>query len=329
MIIVWIKFLICALIIFFAGSKLTKYGDAIGEKTGLCRAWIGIVILAAITSLPELANSISAVTITKIPDLAVGDLLGACMINVFTLAWLDLFLWFRKKESIFIKAGASNLTIVFYGMILLALSAFSIDTINNYFDFNLFNVSIFTISIFLVYLLVQKKLYTQRKEVKIQESKNYDHISMTKTLINFFVLGLIVIAAGSWLPVIGNEIVETMSWGHTFVAVLFLGLATTLPEATVSIMALRLNQVGMSIGNLIGSNVFNLSILFWADLFYRQGSLLGACSYNMFYAAMSGLILMIIVYYALKNKISNHIPSLLIIILYLLSLLFLFRTGAV
>ncbi len=329
MIIVWIKFLICALIIFFAGSKLTKYGDAIGEKTGLCRAWIGIVILAAITSLPELANSISAVTITKIPDLAVGDLLGACMINVFTLAWLDLFLWFRKKESIFIKAGASNLTIVFYGMILLALSAFSIDTINNYFDFNLFNVSIFTISIFLVYLLVQKKLYTQRKEVKIQESKNYEHISMTKTLINFFVLGLIVIAAGSWLPVIGNEIVETMSWGHTFVAVLFLGLATTLPEATVSIMALRLNQVGMSIGNLIGSNVFNLSILFWADLFYRQGSLLGACSYNMFYAAMSGLILMIIVYYALKNKISNHIPSLLIIILYLLSLLFLFRTGAV
>ncbi len=326
---VWIKFLICALIIFFAGSKLTKYGDAIGEKTGLCRAWIGIVLLAAITSLPELANSISAVTITKIPDLAVGDLLGACMINFFTLALLDLFFWIRKKESIFIKAEASNLTIVFYGMILLALTAFSIDTVKNYFDFNLFNVSIFTILIFLVYLLVQKKLYGQRKEIKIQESKKYEHISMAKTMISFLILGLIVIAAGSWLPVIGNEIVATMGWGHTFVAVLFLGLATTLPEATVSITALRLNQVGMSIGNLIGSNVFNLSILFWADLFYRQGSLLANCSYNMFYAAISGLILMIIVYYAMKKKISNHVPSLLIIILYLLSLLFLFRTGTV
>jgi len=329
MIMVWIKFLICALIIFFAGSKLTKYGDAIGEKTGLCRAWVGIAILAVVTSLPELANSISAVTITKIPDLAVGDLLGACMINVLTLALLDLFLWIRKKESIFIKAEANNLTIAFYAIILLALTAFSIDTIKNYFDFNLFNVSIFTVLIFLGYILVQKKLYGQRKEVETQELKNYEHISMTKILFNFFALAMVVIAAGSWLPILGNEIVATMGWGHTFVAVLFLGLATTLPEATVSITALRLNQVGMSVGNLIGSNVFNLSILFWADLFYRQGSLLGACSYNMLYAAISGLILMAIVYYAMKKKISNHLPALLIIVVYLLSLLFLFRTGAV
>ena len=77
LIMVWLKFFLCALVIFLAGSKLTKYGDAIAHKTGLSHAWVGIVLLAIVTSLPELANGVSAVVIAKVPDLAMGDLLGA------------------------------------------------------------------------------------------------------------------------------------------------------------------------------------------------------------------------------------------------------------
>ena len=109
MFLVWFKFIICAAVIVLAGSRLTKYGDIIAEKTGMCRAWIGLVLLASITSLPELSNGISAVAIAKIPDLAVGDLLGACMVNMFTLAMLDIFQWARGRKSIFLNPKESNI----------------------------------------------------------------------------------------------------------------------------------------------------------------------------------------------------------------------------
>ena len=59
---VWIQFAVCLAIIVVAGTKLAKYGDLIAEKTGLGRVWIGVVLLATITSLPELTPGISSVT---------------------------------------------------------------------------------------------------------------------------------------------------------------------------------------------------------------------------------------------------------------------------
>jgi len=329
MITVWLKFIICAAIIFFAGSKLTKYGDAIGEKTGLCRAWIGIVLLAAVTSLPELANGISAVVIARVPDLAVGDLLGACMMNVFTLALLDIFMWARKKESIFIKAKESNLLSALFGVLLLLMAALGLALSRSYFDFQILSISIYTIAIFATYFLAQKILFSHSQGEETSGEKNYAHLSNFQTYLGFLILALIVIACGSWLPMIGTEIVKVMGWGQTFVAVLFLALATTLPEMTVSISALRIGQVGMAVGNLIGSNVFNVSLLFIVDAFYRSGSIVAVVSSSMIYAALSAALLLAVVYFAMKKKMTNRVPALAMVILYLISLFFLFCSGVV
>ncbi len=79
---VWVKFIFCILAIFFSGRKIARYGDVIAEKTGLGGVWIGLILLALITSLPELFNGVSAVIIVDAPDLTVGNLLGA---NAFNL----------------------------------------------------------------------------------------------------------------------------------------------------------------------------------------------------------------------------------------------------
>lgn len=326
---VWLKFVICAAIIFFAGSKLTKYGDVIGEKTGLSRTWIGIVILATITSFPELANGISAAAAVKVPDLAVGDLLGACMVNMFVLALLDILLWVLRRESIFIKPKESNILSSLFGIGLLLFIAFSLAVSRYFFDVHILGVSIYTIAILLIYLIAQKSIYAHSRGEPVEGEEQYPHISGFQTYFYFLLSALVVIAAGSWLPFIGNEIVSIMGWGKTFVAVLFLGLATTLPEMTVSVSALRLGAVGMSIGNLIGSNVFNVAILFVVDIFYRPGSLLSAVSVNMIYAALSGALLLGITYLSMKRRIGNRVPSLIIVFLYLLSLFLLFQAGVV
>jgi cation:H+ antiporter len=327
MFLVWLKFVICAGVIFLAGSRLTKYGDVIAEKTGMCRAWIGLVLLASITSLPELSNGISAAAIAKVPDLAVGDLLGACMVNMFTLALLDMFQWSRGRKSIFINPKESNVLSALFGLCLLLIVAFSLAVSRYFFDFVIFGISIYSLIIFVTYLFAQKLLYALSGGEGEGGEESYSNISNVQAYSYFLLSAVFVIAAGSWLPFIGNEIVSVMGWGKTFVAVLFLGLATTLPEMTVSIFALRLGAVGMAIGNLIGSNIFNLAIVFIVDIFYRPGALLSAVTINMVYAALSGALLIGIVYFALKKQISNHIPSLIIILLYVFSLLFLFQAG--
>jgi cation:H+ antiporter len=323
---VWLKFIICAAIIFFAGSKLTRYGDVIAEKTGLSHAWIGVVLLAIITSLPELANGVSAAAFVKIPDLAFGDLLGACMVNMFTLAMLDIIWWLRGRESIFIGTKKSNIISTLFGVIILLTTSFALSLSRQIFDFSFFGISIYSFLILGIYFLTLRALRGHRTGEIVAE-KEYEHISNFQTYFYFIILAGIVVAAGSWLPFIGNEIVSVMGWGKTFVAVLFIGIATTLPELTVSFSALRLGEVAMSIGNLVGSNIFNIAIIFMVDVFYQPASLFSAVSQSMIYAALSGALLMGIALVALERRIINRIPSLVIVLFYLLSLFLLFKAG--
>ena len=88
MILLWLKFIVVALIIIFSGIRLCHYGDQIAQKTGLTRAWIGIILIAAITSLPELVTSLGAALMVKAPDLALGDLLGSNAFNLMALGFL-------------------------------------------------------------------------------------------------------------------------------------------------------------------------------------------------------------------------------------------------
>lgn len=75
-------FIVCTAAIVYSGTRLSKYGDIIAEKMGLGRAWVGLVLLASVTSLPELITGISSVTFVVAPDIAVGDVLGSCIFNI-------------------------------------------------------------------------------------------------------------------------------------------------------------------------------------------------------------------------------------------------------
>ena len=90
---VWLKFLLCIILVLFAGTKATRYADVIAEKTGLGRVWIGLLFLGMVTSMPELITGVSSVTLlgeAGIPDLGLGTLLGSCIFNLSILAVLDV-----------------------------------------------------------------------------------------------------------------------------------------------------------------------------------------------------------------------------------------------
>ncbi len=90
-------FLVCTVAIVHGGAKLTKYGDAIAEITGWGKAWTGLILMASVTSLPELMTGISSVAIIGEPDLAAGDVFGSCVFNLLILSYIDARI---KKPSL-------------------------------------------------------------------------------------------------------------------------------------------------------------------------------------------------------------------------------------
>ena len=86
----WAMYAACTALIVFSGAKLSRYGDILAGKTGLGRTWIGVVLMASVTSLPELITGLGSVTYAGVPDIAVGDVLGSCAFNLLILALLDV-----------------------------------------------------------------------------------------------------------------------------------------------------------------------------------------------------------------------------------------------
>jgi len=92
------EFAACAALIGIAGTRLVRYGDIVGAKTGLTGGWVGMVLIGILTSLPELMAGVSAVALAGTPDIAVGNALGACAVNLLLFVLLDLL---HRKESIY------------------------------------------------------------------------------------------------------------------------------------------------------------------------------------------------------------------------------------
>jgi cation:H+ antiporter len=115
---IWIQFLATALVIVLAGVRLARYGDVLGEKSGLGRSWIGVVLLAATTSLPELFTGFGATALAALPDIAAGDVLGSCMFNLLILSFMDAI----QPEPLSARAHQGHALSVGFGLVLIGVA---------------------------------------------------------------------------------------------------------------------------------------------------------------------------------------------------------------
>jgi Ca2+/Na+ antiporter len=114
----WFEFAACLAVIGYAGYQLTRYADAMAEKLRLSSSWAGLVLLASVTSLPELMAGASAATVAAAPDIAVGDVIGSSVFNLFLLALSDLLL---RRGSLYAHASRGRIVSAAAGIVLLAI----------------------------------------------------------------------------------------------------------------------------------------------------------------------------------------------------------------
>ena len=244
---VWLKFLLCVVIILFAGTKLARYGDAIAEKTGLGRIWIGLVLIATITTMPELVTGVSSAALVGLPDLALGTLLGSCLFNLTILALLDVL---HRPVPILSQVSLRHIASAGMGILLIAIAAGGILAGDRFSGLALGWVGISSIVIVIVYLVGtwQMFLFERRHQlVSLQTALlQYEGVSTKAIYLKFALAAIAVIGAGVWLSLVGDEIAVTTGWGASFVGSLFLAITTSMPELAVAMAALRLGAVDMA-----------------------------------------------------------------------------------
>jgi len=290
---VWIKFILCILIIFFSGRKIAKYGDIIAGKTGLGGLWTGLILLALITSLPELFTGVSAIRLVDAPDLTVGNLLGANAFNLLNLALLDIA--YQNGYLLTIASRTHRLT-GWFSLVLVLVVAASIFISHRFYAMDIGWIGWYTPIIILLYLVFVRGIFLfERRQPSTQETEPvYGEESTRRVYLYFAISAAFIIGAGIWLATIGDEIALVTGWGQSFVGSLLLAFTTSLPEITVSFAAMRIGATDMAVANMIGSNLFNMTIIPIDDLLYLKSPVLAAVSENHIITAFAVMLMTII-----------------------------------
>jgi cation:H+ antiporter len=266
----WFEFISCVVVVVAASSVLSRYADVIAEKTGLGRAWVGAILLAGVTSLPELVSGITAVAVLNAPNLAIGGIVGSNLFNLTLIAVMDVA---YQPGSILARAQDGHILSGGLGILLMGLIAMAPLVGSALNGVGIFGISFVSVAIVVLYLIGARLLSTfqsrRSEEVLEQEAEvlHYDRISRRRAYLTFVGAALVVVAAGVWLSALADQISAATGLGRSFVGALLLGVSTSLPEITASLTAVRIGAIDLAIGNVLGSNLFNVALLAVYDVF--------------------------------------------------------------
>jgi cation:H+ antiporter len=265
-----VQFVALAAVVAVAGTFLARSADQIAEATGLSRLLVGSVLLAAATSLPELTVNITAIRSGQ-PDLAVGDLFGACLMNLLVLAVLDLM--YHSAGSMLSRQSASHALSSTLGIALAAIATVGIITAGKLPRGEFLGMETTTWCLLASYVLGARMVFMNQRisaraaaEARPRTAMENTPGLMWRPGATFGFAALALFVAGPRLADVAASIASESGLGATFVGTTLLAICTTLPELVISVTAVRLKAFDLAIGNVFGSNAFNMLLLVPLDL---------------------------------------------------------------
>ncbi len=322
---VFVYFILAAVLTVFTSIKLSQYADVISDKTAMGGMMVGTLLLAGATSLPEVSTSFSAAVIGN-ADIAVGNMIGSNLFNLFILGTFDFLL---RRRRILAIAEREH----FYTAILgIFLTTLVIVALWLRIDASIFGIGIDALVIgisYVVGMIIIHKMPTAEPAVnielpEIQPINPIAELSAKAAVFRFIIAALVILGAGTALSVLGDQIAIITGIGSSFIGSFLIAAATSLPEAIAVFVALRLGNVNMAVGAILGSNIFNMVILVLSDPVYSAGPIMSAVSGSNMIIAVAVFIMSLLVLVSLlqKKTISSFIyavPSLAIVIIYFIA----------
>ena len=277
-------FLVSAVVVVLAGIMLARFGDQVADVTGWGALWVGTILVSVATSLPELVVNITGVLIDDDPGIALGNVFGADMINIFAISMVAIVFGVR---NLFGGQPMDTQRLVLVA-VALGIVAFAFGWSG---DWGLGPTSVGAVVIAVGYVVGMKLVYdagsAARAEAAAAEPGGGGGGSGSAAKIwgGFFAAAAVVLVAAYFLALSADGIAEASGLGRSFIGVLLVSIVTTLPEATVTVTAALRKSYGLVIGNIYESCAFNLFVIPIAGLFFAGGPLLREMTDAHFVAA--------------------------------------------
>ncbi|RPJ43343.1 MAG: sodium:calcium antiporter, partial [Chloroflexi bacterium] len=309
-----------------AATQLAKYGDIIAIRTRLGGMFIGIILLAGATSLPELLTTISSLS-QGVPNLAAGNLLGSNMFNMVMLAVIDLA---GQQQRILRKAALKHALSGSLAVMMITMAVFFILA---RIQIQIGWVGLDSILLMLayavaIYLIQQNAGPLPPAEIEIPEK----FPSLRRGILGFLIAAGVLLVITPVLVRSSTAIAEVTGLGTSFVGTTLVAIVTSLPEMVTTLAALKLGADDMAIGNLFGSNMFNMFALGLTDLFFLQGRFLSVIDPSFLLVSIIGLIMTVMALIGNLARIERRllfleVDALALILIYAGGLWLLFARG--
>lgn len=279
-------FLGTAIIVVLAGTALAASGDTIASRTGWGRVWVGTLLLAGATSLPEMVTTISAVNIGA-PNMAVGNVMGANLLNNTKLALLiSVFggIAFQRLSSNQISFAIMALILTTFATLMAALGI----------NVKWSTISVGSIVILIIYLFGSWMLFN-RTGSPTEDERNNIYVMSHKRAWGIFVCSAIaILLSAPFVATSAQNITEIVGISESFMGMIALAFVTSLPELSAIVAALRIRAPDLAVATVYGSNSFNIVALSIADFFYPEQSLFGVLGTGVVFAGVFAITLMLL-----------------------------------
>ncbi|WP_198030025.1 sodium:calcium antiporter [Oceanobacillus manasiensis] len=313
-------FFLAAALSAYAATRLSSHADTISRETKLGGVLAGTLLLAVATSLPELTVTISAGVIGN-AGIAVGNGLGSILFNFFVLFILDLH--FRNKR-LFLDVSDHHIQtgIVALILCLTTAGALAIKSTWGFYNIGVFSIAIVFVYIFGMWFMSRKQQGpTKNKDNTIEEEPVKSKDSVKRAIRQFILFSVIILITGTALSLSGDALAQNTGISATAIGSILVALSSSIPDAMSVYVALKLTNVNMAIGTILGSNLFNILVIALADPFYTEGSIWQDSSDELMFMSFIGfsltaLTMIIIKRDKTKNTTTYVIPSVIAVVSY-------------
>ncbi|MCR5692628.1 MAG: sodium:calcium antiporter [Bacilli bacterium] len=253
-------YIVTAAIVVFVSLKLSDFLNIIDKKSNISGAFLGGVLLAAVTSLPELFSSLTATVFVKNNDYVLGNVLGSNLFNMMIFA-IVFFVFFKKMAEKKVSKYFL-ISMAFCGALYVLTTIAGLVFVPLHWLFGYFN----PMSIVIVAVYVISIIKTPKIEEAEEEEEKEGNMSLKTATILFTIFAVVLVGASIFLTYLTDGISEKYHLGASFGGALFLGVATSLPELTSTINLARKKNFQAAYSDLIGSCIFNFLILTFSDV---------------------------------------------------------------
>ena len=217
--------------------------SGLARKLGIPQLVIGLTIVAMGTSLPEAAVSISA-ALRGNAEITIGNIVGSNILNILIILGVTALIATLKVADSTVRYEIPFMIVVTFVLLWLGYTGGQVTWLEG-------------VILWVLFLLYLRYLYMMAKKGK-EEEREAEQLSTAK-IIGLILAGVVMIVAGSNFAVEGaSNLAKALGISQRFIGLTIVALGTSLPELVTSVSAARKHNADIAIGNIVGSNIFNI-----------------------------------------------------------------------